>query len=57
MNYLLQDMPTYQMVEMEQVNILVGLIGIIVIMGVLGLMTNHIIKSKKTRRKIDEKTN
>lgn len=57
MNYLLQDMPTYQMVEMEQVNIMVGLVGIMVIMGVLGLMVNHIIKSKKTRRKSDEETN
>lgn len=49
MNYLLQDMPTYQMVEMEQVNIMVGLIGIIAVSGILYMIANHIIQNKKKK--------
>lgn len=56
MNYLLQDMPTYQMVEMEQVNIMVGLIGIIAASGILYMIANHIIQNKKKRRVSNEKT-
>ena len=54
MNYLLQDMPKYQMVEVEQINFALCLIAIIGGMSILYAITNMILLKKQQKIKKKE---